>query len=85
LRVIVGRIVEYATRDQGFELALPREQAATALMISNGFAIERLADPNAVPDELYAQAIAAHPGRATADRSNAAAAGPGGLVVIALG
>jgi AcrR family transcriptional regulator len=60
LRTIIGRIVEGATRDQGSELALPREQVATALIaFCNGFTIERLADPEAAPDELYAQTIAA--------------------------
>lgn len=60
LRTIIGRIVEGATRDQGSELALPREQVATALIaFCNGFAIERLADPEAAPDELCAQGIAA--------------------------
>src|SRR6266508_4283797 len=50
LRTIIGRIVEGATR----------EQVATALIaFCNGFTIERLADPEAAPDELYAQTIAA--------------------------
>jgi AcrR family transcriptional regulator len=60
LRALIGRIVEGITRDQGLELAAPREHVATALIaLANGFAIERLADPEAAPDELFAHAIAA--------------------------
>jgi AcrR family transcriptional regulator len=60
LRALIGRIVEGIARDQGFELTVPREQVATAMIaLANGFAIERLADPTAAPDELFAHAIAA--------------------------
>src|SRR6266498_3757034 len=60
LRALIGRIVEGIARDTGFELALPRAQVATALIaLANSFAIERLADPSAAPDELFAHAIAA--------------------------
>src|SRR5215216_2122443 len=57
LRALIGRIVEGIARDTGAELTLPRDQAATALV--NGLTIERLADPAAAPDELFAHAIAA--------------------------
>jgi AcrR family transcriptional regulator len=60
LRALIGRIVEGIARDTGAELAVPREQAATALIaLVNGLTIERLADPAAAPDELFAHAIAA--------------------------
>jgi AcrR family transcriptional regulator len=60
LRALIGRIVEGIARDTGAELALPRDHVATALIaLANGFAIERLADPAAAPDELFAHAIAA--------------------------
>lgn len=60
LRAVIGRIVEGIARDTGAELTLPRDQAATALIaLANGFTIERLADPAAAPDELFAHAIAA--------------------------
>jgi AcrR family transcriptional regulator len=60
LRALIGRIVEGIARDTGAELALPRDHVATALIaLANGFAIERLADPTAAPDELFAHAIAA--------------------------
>jgi AcrR family transcriptional regulator len=60
LRALIGRIVEGVARDTGFELTLPRDQVATALIaLANGFTIERLADPPAAPDELFAHAIAA--------------------------
>jgi AcrR family transcriptional regulator len=60
LRGLIGRIVEGVARDTGAELTLPREQVATALIaLVNGLTIERLADPEAAPDELFAHAIAA--------------------------
>jgi AcrR family transcriptional regulator len=60
LRSLIGRIVEGIVGDLGAELTLPREQVATALIaLFNGFAIERLADPAAAPDELLAHAITA--------------------------
>src|SRR6266545_4493566 len=60
LRALIGRIVEGIARDQGVELARPRDQVATALIaLANGLAIESLADPTAAPDELFAHAIAA--------------------------
>jgi AcrR family transcriptional regulator len=60
LRAVIGRIVEGVARDTGAELTLPREQVATALIaLVNGLTIERLADPPAAPDELFAHAIAA--------------------------
>jgi AcrR family transcriptional regulator len=60
LRALIGRIVEGIVRDTGAELTLPREQVATALIaLANGFTIERLADPDHAPDELFAHALAA--------------------------
>jgi AcrR family transcriptional regulator len=60
MRTLIGRIVEGVARDAGLELALPRDQIASALIaLTNGFAIEQLADPDAAPDELFAHAIAA--------------------------
>jgi AcrR family transcriptional regulator len=60
LRALIGRIVEGVARDTGAELTLPRDQVATALIaLVNGLTIERLADPPAAPDELFAHAIAA--------------------------
>jgi AcrR family transcriptional regulator len=60
MRTLIGRIVEGVAHDAGLELALPRDQVASALIaLTNGFAIEQLADPDAAPDELFAHAIAA--------------------------
>jgi AcrR family transcriptional regulator len=59
LRAIIGRVIEGLVHNSGLELTLPRDQAATAVIaLTNGFAIERLADPEAAPDELFAHAIA---------------------------
>ncbi len=60
MRSLIGRIAEGVVRDQGLELTLPRDQVATALIaLANGYAIERLADPDNAPDELRAHALAA--------------------------
>jgi AcrR family transcriptional regulator len=60
LRTVIGRIVEGVVRDQGLELTLPRDQVAGALVaLTNGFTIERLADPDVAPDELLAHSLAA--------------------------
>jgi AcrR family transcriptional regulator len=60
LRTIIGRVIEGLVHNSGLELTVPRDQAATAVIaLTNGFAIERLADPEAAPDELFAHAIAA--------------------------
>jgi AcrR family transcriptional regulator len=60
LRSLIGRLVEGIVHDLGSELSRPRDQVATALIaLFNGFAIERLADPDAAPDELLAHAITA--------------------------
>jgi AcrR family transcriptional regulator len=60
LRALIGRIVEGIARDTGAELTHPRDQVATAMIaLANGFTIERLADPPAAPDELFAHALAA--------------------------
>jgi AcrR family transcriptional regulator len=60
LRALIGRIIEGIARDTGLELTLPRDHVATALIaLANGFTIERLADPAAAPDELFAHGIAA--------------------------
>jgi AcrR family transcriptional regulator len=60
LRGIVGRIIEHAAHQQGQRLTVPADQAATAIIVVfNGFAIERLADPDAARDDLLAHTIAA--------------------------
>jgi len=60
LRGIVGRILEHAARQQGHQLDVPAEQAATAIIaLFNGFAIEGLADPDAASDDVLARAVAA--------------------------
>jgi AcrR family transcriptional regulator len=42
----------------GIPLALPADELAPVLIaLTNGFAVERLADPNAVPTDLYGRAV----------------------------
>jgi AcrR family transcriptional regulator len=48
----------YAAR-AGVELTMPAEHAATLLLaLTNGLALERLGQPEAVPDELFGEVIA---------------------------
>jgi AcrR family transcriptional regulator len=60
LRAVIARLLDAATRDSRTEVELPSEQLATTLIaLANGFAIELLADPDSVPDDLFGHAIAA--------------------------
>jgi AcrR family transcriptional regulator len=53
LRVTVGRLVERRARERGFALAMPAEQIGLAIKaLGEGIALEKLIDPDAVPDRL---------------------------------
>ncbi len=59
LRAIIARLLNSAA-DRQNEATLPPEQLATILIaLANGFAIERLANPDAVPDDLFGHAMGA--------------------------
>jgi AcrR family transcriptional regulator len=59
LRAIITRLLNSAA-DRENEATLPPEQLATILIaLANGFAIERLANPDAVPDDLFGHAMGA--------------------------
>jgi len=58
MRVALGRIVERRAEQRGVELALPAEQIGTAIKaLGNGIALEAIADPEGVPDELFATVL----------------------------
>jgi AcrR family transcriptional regulator len=60
LRATVGRLLDAAIPEREAGLGLPTDQLATTLIaLANGFAIELLADPDAVPDDLVGHAISA--------------------------
>jgi AcrR family transcriptional regulator len=60
LRDTVGRLLDAAVPDRGTGPGLPTDQLATTLIaLGNGFAIELLADPDAVPEDLFGHAIGA--------------------------
>jgi AcrR family transcriptional regulator len=60
LRATVGNLLEAAIPEHETGLGLPTDQLATTLIaLANGFAIELLADPDAVPDDLFGHAIGA--------------------------
>lgn len=54
VRAAVSEIIEKGALELGVELAIPAEQLATAIdALADGFALQKLADPDAVPDELF--------------------------------
>ena len=60
LRAVIGRLLDAAVGDRGPDAGLPSDQLATILIaLGNGFAIDLLADPDAVPDDLFGHAIGA--------------------------
>ncbi len=60
LRATVGRLLDAAIPEREPGVGLPSDQLATTLIaLANGFAIELLADPDAVPDDLFGHAIGA--------------------------
>jgi AcrR family transcriptional regulator len=53
LRVTVGRLVERRAKERGFSLAMPAEEIGLAIKaLGEGIALEKLIDPDAVPDRL---------------------------------
>ncbi|HXM86954.1 MAG TPA: TetR/AcrR family transcriptional regulator [Solirubrobacteraceae bacterium] len=58
VRRLLTKLIEDGVREFGLELALPAEQLAIAVdAIADGIARQRLADPNAVPDELMGNVL----------------------------
>jgi AcrR family transcriptional regulator len=56
-RTLAETVAAYAER-AGVELALPADHIATLLLaLTNGLALERLGQPEAVPDELFGEVI----------------------------
>jgi AcrR family transcriptional regulator len=60
LRAVVGRLLDAAIPERETGHTLPTDQLATILIaLGNGFAIDLLADPDAVPDDLFGHAVGA--------------------------
>jgi AcrR family transcriptional regulator len=58
LRAAVGEVVAERAERLDYELPLPADHMATLLIaLTNGMAVELLADPAAVPEDLYARAL----------------------------
>jgi AcrR family transcriptional regulator len=58
LRAAVGEVVAERANRLGYELPLPADELATLLIaLTNGMAVELLADPAAVAENLYARAL----------------------------
>ena len=60
IRDALAETLERVARELGFELRFPAAVLATAIAASlNGLAFERAADPDALPDEVFGEFIAA--------------------------
>jgi AcrR family transcriptional regulator len=60
IRDALAETLERVAREHGFELRFPAEALATAIAASlNGLAFERAADPDALPDEVFAEFVTA--------------------------
>jgi AcrR family transcriptional regulator len=58
LRTTIAETLDERTSKLGITLALPAEELAVVLIaLTNGFAVERLADPDGVPAGLYDRAL----------------------------
>jgi AcrR family transcriptional regulator len=58
LRAAIAETLGERAARLGIPLALPADELATVLIaLTNGFVVERLADPKAVPGDLYGRAV----------------------------
>jgi AcrR family transcriptional regulator len=59
VRRALARIIEEGARGLGVELLRPPEELAIAIdALADGFALQKLADPDGVPDALFGDALA---------------------------
>src|SRR5580700_5374802 len=59
MREVLTRLIADATREFELELELPAEELAIAIdALADGIARQKLADPDAVPDELMGRVLA---------------------------
>ena len=59
MKAAVAALIEDRATREGRQLPLPAENMATALFaMGNGFSLERLADPDGVPEDLFGTMIA---------------------------
>jgi len=59
LRSVIARAVERTTAERHLDLGMTHEEAAVVILaLSNGFAIEGLLDPEAVPIDLFGRVLA---------------------------
>jgi AcrR family transcriptional regulator len=58
IRAALARLIATSARDLGLELTIPVEQLAVVVdALADGIARHKLADPDAVPDDLFARAL----------------------------
>jgi AcrR family transcriptional regulator len=58
VRASLARIIDEGARELGVELLRPPEQLAAAIdALADGFALQKLADPDSIPDELFGDAL----------------------------
>jgi AcrR family transcriptional regulator len=70
VRDVVAGLIEQGGRDLGVRFTIPPAQIATAGgALADGLALQKLADPDSVPDELFGTVLAALLDGATSSRS----------------
>jgi hypothetical protein len=58
VRMAIARLIAGGAAETDMELALPAEDIATSVKaLGNGLALERIIDPDAVPDDLFGSAL----------------------------
>ena len=58
LRQAIGGLIETQSRQAGISLRVPTEQVGAAVVaLADGLALQRLADPKAIPDDLLASLL----------------------------
>jgi AcrR family transcriptional regulator len=58
VRATVSELIERGAADLGVELVIPAEQLAAAVdALADGIALQKLADPEAIPDELFGRIL----------------------------
>jgi AcrR family transcriptional regulator len=59
IRDVLTRVIEDSAAELGVELAVPARELAIAIdALADGFALQKLADPDAVPDEMLGRLVA---------------------------
>ena len=79
MRELLTRLIADGVRDFDLELEIPAEQLAVAIdALADGIARQKLADPQAVPDDLMGRVLSLLFAAVTRPAGRSSAAGPAG-------